>query len=177
MSNPNQCFKCGRDSARCTLQDDSNYSCEHFLQPRNNANMFRGFFSWEGRYSRAQYLIAVLIATSFYFIVGVGGAFLLGYINDESEISVSKIIIYSIASALIPTLIIIVAGIKRTHDIGLPWYWSVLVVIPFWWGNVFTILLGGACFFYLLKDESMEEINEHGASPVKPYESQLEWEE
>ena len=177
MSNPNQCYKCGRDYVRCTLQNDSNLPCEHFVAPRNNSNMFNGFFSWEGRYSRAQYLIAVLIAILFYFIVGVGGAYLLGYTTAGSENAVSKIIIYGIISALIPTLIIIVAGIKRTHDIGLPWYWSILVVLPFWWANIVTILLGVACFFYLLKDESMDMINSHGASPVKPYESQLEYDE
>ena len=177
MSNFNQCSKCGRNYVSCEHLDNSGTFCNHYIAPRDNSKMFTGFFGWEGRYSRAQYIYAVLISIAIYLLLAVGGGYLLGYFSAYADFSYTRLIIFSIAAAIIPTCIIIVAGIKRTHDIAVPWYWSVMVVLPFWWTNLFTIGIGLACFIFLVKDKGLEGINEHGSNPAQPYNSQLEFEE
>lgn len=177
MSNSNQCYRCGRDFVGCPLQNGDGERCAHFVPPRDNSNMFVGFFSPQGRYGRQQFLIAMLIAVAVY-VIAIGIAFFIGFTSAMAGVdSMGTIVGFSIITAAVPTYILIVAGIKRTHDMGVPWYWSLLVVLPFWWFNLITGLLGAFCLVYLIKDKGMEGVNQYGANPVEPYATQLEFEE
>ena len=75
--------------------------------------------------------------------------------------------------ALVPSYILVVAGIKRANDAGLPTIWGWLPVIALWWNNIILIVAAGFALFYLFKDKGEQGVNEHGANPAEPYESQI----
>lgn len=67
----------------------------------------------------------------------------------------------------------IVAGIKRAHDTACsPWY-SLTPLIPVFFLNIVTAVLFVAGCIFLIKDKSMEGVNEYGTNPTRPYADQL----
>lgn len=167
----NQDFDIRKQSTDCmkeSLTKDESLPRQS-IRPCENSNMFKGFFSWEGRYNRTQYIIAILIAVVIYAIVGLGGGFLLGILYAQTEINMTRLILYAFASALIPACIIAVAGIKRAHDCEKPWYWALLVILPFFWLNLFTLAIGIVSFVFLIKDKSVENVKEYGGTAAESY--------
>ena len=70
--------------------------------------------------------------------------------------------------------LLIVAGIKRAHDSGVSWWYSLAVVALLFVINIFTIVLGIAGCVFLFKDKGEEGINEYGSNPSEPYHQQIQ---
>lgn len=176
MSHYEQCRRCFHDFASCGHYDGSQESlCGNYMHPRDNSNMFNSFFSWKGRYSRKQYAVALLFSIVIYFLlILVTLPAYLFFMSLSSSPFVSNLI-YGAVVALVPSYILIVAGIKRTNDAGLPTIWAWVPVIAFWWNNIFVIVAAFFCLFYLLKDKGEQGVNEHGANPAEPYHTQLDF--
>ena len=177
MANFEQCKRCYHDFSYCGHYDgDESALCNNYAPPVDNTKMFNSFFTWKGRYNRMQFLCAILISVALYFILifaTLPAQLLLMTLTPWPELN---IVIYSIIIALIPSYILGVSGMKRTHDAGLPPIWGWVPVIAFWWANIVFILAACFCLFYLFKEKGVEGVNDHGSNPSEPYHSQLDFE-
>lgn len=172
MSKINECSKCRRNPDNCGQYDHTSTSdCLFFQRPIDNSKMFSHWYSPVGRIGRAEYFFTIAFA----IILGVLFSLIYVAISPNLNLSgglISNIFISFVVFA-IPCYIAVIAGIKRTNDVGLPRSWAFLPVLFLFWPNLITLLLFLFSFFYLIKDKGEDGINEHGSNPDRPYEQQL----
>lgn len=177
MANYEQCKRCYHSLSSCGHYDgDESTLCGNYARPINNSNMFNSFFTWKGRYNRMQFLCAVLISVALFFILMIVTLPAHLFFMSLTPWHELNIIIYGIIIALAPSYILGISGIKRAHDGGLAPFFGWGLVLPLWWTNIVTVLGGGFCLFYLLKEKSETGVNEFGSNPSEPYDAQLDFE-
>lgn len=173
MSNIHQCERCRRDFNKCEHYDNTqSVLCDHYVKPIDNSKMFRRWHKLSGRIGRTEYILTLIISIVVFFTLTtwIGGWIYLATDWLDSERNRA---IYTIACA-IPTLyIIIAAGIKRTHDTRVQWWYSLTPIIILFYLNIITAVIAVFGCIYLFKDKGEEGVNEHGTNPSQPYQEQI----
>ena len=121
-------------------------------QYRNNSKgMFRTFLTWKGRIRRLEYAIYFVVCA---ITASAARTIQRGaeYSGDDSQWRIWCFI------EMLAYLILILEGIKRSHDTGSSG-WCIL--IPFYG-------------FVLLFEKSEEGINKYGSNPKRPYAEQID---
>lgn len=176
MSNLHQCNRCGLRSYECGYYDHGNNDvCQNYVLPLDNSRMFSHFLTTKGRISRTEYALTFIIGLLLMFI----GNVILGYILISNGVYIesrAELFLWGFIGFLPGMYILVVAGIKRAHDSGARWWYSLAVVALLLVINIFTIVLGIAGCIFLFKDKSEEGVNEYGSDPTQAYNSQLEFE-
>ena len=176
MSNLHQCNRCGMRSYECGYYDHGNNEvCENYVLPLDNSKMFSHILTTKGRISRTEYALTFVFA----LILMIIGNVLLGYLLLSMGVLIesrTELFLWNMVSYIPGIYLMVVAGIKRAHDSGAKWWYSLAVVALLLVINIFTIVLGIAGCIFLFKDKSEEGVNEYGSDPTQPYYSQLEYE-
>lgn len=177
MSNLNQCNTCGKRCYDCGFYDHTNNNeCQNYVLPIDNSKMFSHVLSFKGRISRTEYALTFIFSIVLMGICNVALAYLLESMGIIVESQV-EIFLWSMLSYLPGIYLLVAAGVKRAHDSGANWWYSLAVVALLFFINVFTIVLGVAGCVFLFKDKSEDRINEYGTNPTQAYEPQLRYEE
>jgi uncharacterized membrane protein YhaH (DUF805 family) len=151
-----QCNRCGRGLGNCPFYSQEEIEpCQNYLKPIDNSGFFSHFFSPKGRIGRIQYLVTVLIACAIWVL-----SFMICSMVDSDALQNQERLILLLT--LIPCVILIIlAGIKRSHDLGEDgWYIF----------NAFTN-------FNLYCKEGDEGLNAYGSEPLEPFDDQIIWQQ
>lgn len=168
-----QCNNCGRSLSDCPYYDkDSVGLCQNYVKPIDNSRFFSNFFSPKGRIGRVQYLVTVLIAVAFYLLLSFVLGLIVGMIFGQDDF---YILLVSIISFIPAAALVIVAGLKRCHDAGVDWWYSIIPILLMFASGLFLLVIGAAAFFFLFFQKSEEGLNECGTEPLKPYSAQVDW--
>lgn len=174
MSNLHQCNRCGQRAYECGYYDHGNNElCENFTMPLDNSRMFSHWYSIKGRIGRLEYILTFIIAFVLYFFI----SFIIGMWLFPAGLlpeSPGGLILLNLLCMAPSLYLLIVAGIKRAHDSGVSWWYSLAVVALLFVINIFTIVLGIAGCVFLFKDKGEEGINEFGSNPSEPYHQQIQ---
>jgi len=170
-----QCNNCGRSLSECPYYDkDQAGVCNHYVKPIDNSRFFSNFFSAKGRIGRVQYLVTVLIAVAFYLLLSFVLGLLVGMKYGQNDFYINLIVIICFIPA---AALIILAGLKRCHDAGVDWWYSIVPILLVFITGLIPLIIGAAAFFFLFFQKSDEGLNEFGTEPLKPYSTQVEWKE
>lgn len=174
MSNFDQCRYCRYDFSTCQYYSKENEQCQFYSLPINNSRKFYRMFKHSGRIGRLEYILTLILSFILYYFMCIYitifciNTFGYSFIN-------SSIVNYSLTliCSILPTYLIIVAGLKRTHDTRVAWYYSLTPLIILFFLNILTIIIAAAGIIYLFINKGEDGINEHGSDPRKPYLDQI----
>lgn len=167
-----QCEKCGRSISECPYYDKDQVGlCQNYVKPIDNSRFFSNFFSAKGRIGRVQYLVTVLIAVAVYLLLSYALAFFISRHFGPKNDLISVICFIPCAA------LIILAGLKRCHDAGVDWWYSIIPILLMFITGLVIWVIGAAAFFFLFFQKSVEGLNEFGSEPLKPYLPQIQWKE
>lgn len=173
MSKIEQCNKCRYRLADCDhYTKDDGVTCESYELPIDNSKMFSRWYKISGRIGRLEYAITVGIAVVLYFAV----LLIVGQLLQKTENPIQSetaLYIFTYASMIPSIYLLVVAGIKRTHDTRVDWWYALTPLVGLFWISLISagfIIIG--CI-YLFAYSSEEEVNEYGTNPNIPYGKQI----
>lgn len=149
MSVSERCKSCGRFKKNCFPKtSESEKLCDSYAPPIDNSGIFRKIFSHRGRIRRFEYCLSYILFQIVY----------IGYELISVSNSGSSIHMFFALLTLIFVVIMILQGIKRSHDLGHSGSWILIPIYsPFW----------------LLFAQGEEGVNEYGTDPRQSYNSQV----
>lgn len=149
MSVFEQCKSCGRFKKNCFPKtNESEKLCGSYTPPIDNSGIFRRIFSHRGRIRRFEYCLSYILFQIIY----------IGYLISSMSDSDSGLHIIVQLLTMLSIVVMILQGIKRSHDLGHSGGWILLPIYsPFW----------------LLFAQGEEGVNEFGSNPRKSYTSQV----
>ncbi len=173
----NQCLICRNDYESCPhYEHEPGNPCVYYALPIDNSQFMGHFFSTVGRIRRLEYTITAIIAHVLWivFLCGIMLLYVSYTHRGWQDIDFGINLILSCIAALPAGALLVVAGIKRCHDLGVNnWYaWIpaislIAVNVPFL--GFFWII----SIVYLVFQKGEEGINKHGSEPGRPYREQL----
>lgn len=170
-----QCSRCGRELSSCPYYDkDATEPCKSYQFPIDNSGFFSNFFSINGRIGRVQYLVMMLITVIVFYALTFYISFWVAATTGTGDID-KKILIITVIAAIPASALMIVAGIRRCHDSGASWWYSIMPIVLLFSINILTIVLGAGAIFFLFFQKGDEFVNNYGTEPLKTYKSQVRW--
>lgn len=167
-----QCSRCRFDWGKCGYYDNTDETpCPHYHKPIDNSKMFGRWYTPVGRIGRLEYTLTIVAAVALYFAL----TWVMGVLIQTTGMSVSPQngIWLSIICILPPVYIAVVAGVKRTHDTRVPWWYALTPFLALFFINAVTIVICLFGFVFLFKDAGEDGVNQHGTNPTQPYSEQI----